>query len=308
MNRDQLLRAILVCYGLALLVGLFSILHPKDWRLKRVPKKQPGSLAIIHIYGPIRTDLSASAWASPDADDVAKRLHRLSENEEVKAILLRINSPGGTVGAVQEIHTEILRCKAKGKKVVASLGDVAASGGYYLASSADRIVTDPGTITGSIGVVMQFGNLQGLFQKVGVQWEVIKSGPFKDIGSPSRPLTPEERRLLQASIDDAYDQFVVAVSTGRKMPVEKLRSLADGRIYTGRQALAAGLVDELGNQEDAVQVAIRLAGLPAQPTILSDTKRSLSDLIKHLSSSVGRTNLETLVEGWSGPSLEYRWR
>lgn len=307
MTRDRLLRAILVCYGLALFAGLFSFIHPKGGLLSRKAKKPSGRLAIVHVYGPIQTSERASAWAGPDADDITHRLHDLSKDDTVQAILLRINSPGGTVGAVQEIHAELLRCKAKGKKVVASLGDVAASGGYYLASAADRVVADPGTITGSIGVLLTFGNLQGLFQKIGVQLEVIKSGPFKDIGSPARPLTAEERHLLQSSIDDAYRQFVEAVATGRKMSVAKVRDLADGRIFTGRQAREAGLVDELGNQEEALQAAIQLAGLPADPPIVSDRRRSLSGLIKHLSSR-GSSRWEAVAEGWSGPSLEYRWR
>src|SRR5205807_261130 len=134
-------------------------------------------------------NMNSSAWGSPDADDIAHRVHELVEDDDVKVILLRINSPGGTVGAVQEIYAELLKCKAKGKKIVASLGDVAASGGFYLASAADRVVANPGTITGSIGVIIQFGNLEGLFEKLGVRLQVIKSGAHKDIGSPARALT-----------------------------------------------------------------------------------------------------------------------
>src|SRR6185437_4762136 len=224
MNRHTLLTAIALLYGAALLAALFSILPHR----KKSGKYASGRLAVIHIYGPISTGFSVSPWASPGADEIARRLHRLSSDDQVKAIVLRINSPGGTVGAVQEIDAEILRCKAHGKKVVASLGDVAASGGYYLASSADRVIADSGTITGSIGVIMEFGNLEGLFQKLGVKLEVVKSGAHKDIGSPARPLTPEERTLLQASIDDAYDQFVNAVARGRRLPLDRVRALADG--------------------------------------------------------------------------------
>ena len=156
------------------------------------------------------------------------------------------------------------RCREKGKIIVASLGDVAASGGYYLAAGSDRIVSNPGTITGSIGVILEFGNLEGLFQKVGLKLEVIKSGLHKDIGSPARALMPEEKAMLQESIDDAYAQFFDAVRLGRRMDAEKLKGLADGRIFTGRQALKAGLVDELGDQEDAIQTAIKLAKLPGR--------------------------------------------
>lgn len=271
-------------------------------------KRKQGVLAIVHIYGAIHTSLSASAWEAPDADEIAHRLHALSEDDNVKAILLRINSPGGTVGGVQEIHTEILRCKSKGKKVVASLGDVAASGGYYLASAADQIVADPGTITGSIGVILEFGDFEGLFQKLGVRLEVVKSGAHKDIGSPARSLTPEEKQMLQESINDAYEQFVDAVKTGRRLPEDKVRALADGRIFTGRQALSVGLVDSLGDQEDAMQVAIGLSHLPAKPTIVSDASRSLASFMQNLSSEQFHSSLGAFGDSWAGPQVEYRWR
>src|SRR5437763_14547422 len=131
MTHERLLRALLILYGLALLVGLSSLIHPNEWRWSRGAKRGSGTLAVVHVYGAIRTSLAASAWGNPDADEIARRLHRISENDQIKAIVLRINSPGGTVGAVQEIYAELLRCKAKGKKVVASLGALAASGGYY---------------------------------------------------------------------------------------------------------------------------------------------------------------------------------
>jgi protease-4 len=238
----------------------------------------------------------------PDADETARFIHRLSEDDRVKAVLLRINSPGGSVGAVQEIYTELKRCKDKGKKIVVSMGDVAASGGYYLASAADRIVAEPGTITGSIGVILEFGNLEGLFQKVGVRLEVVKRGAHKDIGSPARPLTPEERRMLQASIDDAYAQFVDAVVQGRKLSPGRAHALADGRIFTGRQALEAGLVDELGNSQDALQEAIRLAHLAPHPPILSDSRRSLASWVRQVSAG----SPWSMLERWSTDALGFR--
>src|ERR1039457_3883101 len=146
-------------------------------------RKHQGALAIVHVSGPIHMASTVNTWGEPDAEDTARELHKLSEDKDVKAILLRINSPGGTVGAVQEIHREMARCRAKGKIIVASLGDVAASGGDYLAAGADHIVANPGTITGSIGVILEFGNLEGLFQKIGLKLQVIKSGLHKDIRS-----------------------------------------------------------------------------------------------------------------------------
>ncbi|HVO33724.1 MAG TPA: signal peptide peptidase SppA, partial [Elusimicrobiota bacterium] len=242
---SRTLQSLVALYAITFAVALGSLLPKTFWSRFHGGPEKSGSLAVVKIYGPIRVSEMASAWGPPDADDITRQLHRLSERDDVKAIVLRINSPGGTVAAVQEIRTEILRCKAKGKKIIVSMGDVAASGGYYLASTGDRVFADPGTITGSIGVILEFGNLEGLMQKLGVRLEVIKSGAHKDIGSPARPLTPEERRMLQDSISDAYEQFVDAVSQGRHLPADRVRALADGRIFTGRQALKEGLVDEL---------------------------------------------------------------
>src|SRR5882762_2327914 len=166
-ERNQLLRAIVYLYGLSVVIALGTFLAQTRPFHSPFGKTQSGSIAVVHIYGAIHTSEAASAWGSQDADEIAHRLHQLADDSDVKAILLRINSPGGTVGAVQEIYEEVIKCKAKGKKVVASLGEVAASGGYYIASSADRIVSNPGTITGSIGVILEFGNLEGLFEKLG---------------------------------------------------------------------------------------------------------------------------------------------
>jgi protease IV len=280
MNRTRFLALIAFFYAVSVVVALVVLL-PGTFLKK---DKKPGVLAVVTIEGAIRGSTGGSSFAAKDSDAISKRLHRLSKNDEVKAILLRINSPGGTVGAVQEIYTEIERCKAKGIKVVASLGEVAASGGYYLASAADRIVADPGTITGSIGVVMQASNVQGLMRKIGVEVDVIKSGTYKDMGNPTRPLTKEERALLQSSIDDAYQQFLAAVMKGRKMDEARARAVCDGRIMTGRQALQAGLVDELGNYYDAVKVAAKMADLSDNPRIWSDQSRAFGSLLNQMGS------------------------
>jgi len=277
--------------------------HVSDMR-----HRHKGALAIVHVSGPIHMDESGPSWGSPDGEEITQQLHKLSEDKDVKAIVLRINSPGGTVGAVQEIDREMARCREKGKIIVASLGDVAASGGYYLAAGSDRIVANPGTITGSIGVILEFGNLEGLFQKVGLKLEVIKSGLHKDIGSPARALTPEEKAMLQESIDDAYAQFFEAVRLGRRMDAEKLKGLADGRIFTGRQALKEGLVDEMGDQEDAIQTAIKLAKLPAEPFIVSDDHKSFSAIFQRATTQFSRQPLDSLQDAVLGASMEYRWR
>lgn len=181
-----------------------------------------------------------------------KALHKAIKNEHIKGILLRIDSPGGTVASSQEIYDLVLAVRKMGKPVVASMSDLAASGGYYVACACDRIVAEPGTITGSIGVIMNLFNLQGIEQKLGIQPEVIKSGLFKDIGSPNRPITTAEKQILDALIQDAYDQFVDAVATGRKMDRAAVLKIADGRIYSGRQAKKLGLIDELGGYDQAV--------------------------------------------------------
>lgn len=196
----------------------------------------------------------------------------------IKAIVLRIDSPGGGVGPSQEIHEEVQKL-AEVKPVVVSMGSVAASGGYYIAVPAKLIMANPGTITGSIGVIMEFATVQELMQKIGLQSQVIKSGAHKDIGSPFRPLSPADRALLQAMIDDVHSQFITAVSEGRKMKAEQVAALADGRIFSGRQAREAGLVDELGNLQDAIEAAAELAGLPGEPKVIypAPEKRPLLD-------------------------------
>lgn len=216
-------------------------------------------MAIVEIDG-IITDSQFGA----SCDNVLEALEQV-EKLSARAAVVRINSPGGTVGASQEIHEGIKTLRAKGIPVVAALGDIAASGGIYVAVAADKIVSNRGTITGSIGVVVKANNLRGLYQKIGVEAEVIKSGPYKDILSTFRPLTDEERALLQEVIDDTYEQFVKAVASGRNLPEENVRSFADGRIFTGQQAKALGLVDELGGFERAVNLAAELGGIVGKP-------------------------------------------
>jgi protease-4 len=219
------------------------------------------TIAVVDLQGPIT--LSPGGGWSVGADRVVRRLRQLRRRPDVRAVLLRINSPGGSVAAVQEIHQQVAALRKSGKVVVASLGDVAASGGYYVAAGADKIVANPGTLTGSIGVILQLGNVEELFRKFGVRVETVKSGAFKDAGSPFRPLGDEERKLFQGVVSDAYDQFFRAVSEGRNIPPEKLRRLADGRIFTGAQAQKEGLVDELGGFDTAVDLAKKLAHIRA---------------------------------------------
>lgn len=202
-----------------------------------------------------------------DPGPVASQLQEVGEREDIKAVVIRINSPGGAVGPSQEIHGEIMRLKEK-KAVVVSMGTTAASGGYYAAVAADKIVANPGTITGSIGVIIEFVNAEELLSKIGIKGYVIKSGRFKDVGSPLRKMDKEERELLQAVIDDVNGQFIDAVSKGRGLDRARVAKIADGRIFTGAQALANGLVDSLGGLAEAIELASEMAGIEGKPEVI----------------------------------------
>jgi len=216
-----------------------------------------------------------------DSRETIEELRRFRDNPSIKAVVLRIDSPGGGVVPSQEIHAELLKARKDGRlKVVASMGNLAASGGYYIAVATDKIVANPGTLTGSIGVIMELANVQGLLEKVGVQSVVIKSGRYKDLASPFRAMSAEDRALLQNVLDDVHDQFIRAVATGRALKVEQVRDLADGRIFTGRQARTAKLVDELGDLQDSIKLAARLVGIEGEPRVVEPRKRfSFSDLL-----------------------------
>jgi protease-4 len=211
-------------------------------------------IQVVRLYGMIMDDADSSSIFSGGrtTESVRRKLRKAIKDDHVKAVLLRINSPGGTIGMSQELYSVVQELRAKGKPVVVSMGDLAASGGYYVASASDHIFAEPGTLTGSIGVIMHLLNWQETEKKIGFQPNVIKSGAFKDIGSADRPMTPEERAMLQKLIMDSYDQFVTAVAKGRKMDKQSVKTLADGRIYSGNQALENKLVDELGGYDDAL--------------------------------------------------------
>jgi protease-4 len=197
-------------------------------------------------------------------EEITDQLDEFADDDSIKAVVVRIDSPGGGVAPSQEIYQAVRQLRNK-KKVVASMGSVAASGGYLIATAAERIVANPGTITGSISAVMHFADVQELMQKVGVRSSVVKSGKFKDIGTPVRAMTDEERQLVQGIVDDIYDQFVATVSENRRIPRATIARLADGRIFSGRQALKLKLVDALGGLQDAITLAGTLAGIEGKP-------------------------------------------
>ncbi|HEY3268097.1 MAG TPA: signal peptide peptidase SppA [Armatimonadota bacterium] len=258
------------------------------------------SVAVIDVSGVITSgELTRSPFGSSGADAqyIIEQLEKTRTNRHIKAVVLWINSPGGSAAGSDAVYTEVQKVRTSGKKVVVAMGDVAASGGYYIASAADRIYANGATLTGSIGVISEipnYSNPNSWAKKSGLMdAEVIKSGKFKDMGNPMRPMTREERALFQQMVDDIYGQFLNAVSKARRIPVATLRPLADGRVYTGRQAVKNGLVDEIGNLRDAISYAGEQAHLGPDPMVHKMGGSSLSDFL---------TGTETMYQGASLPS------
>ena len=210
-----------------------------------------------------------------DSREPIRQLHHFMKKDNVKAVVLRIDSPGGVVGPSQEIYEEVKKLTAK-KKVVVSMGSLAASGGYYIAAPANVIYANPGTITASIGVLIKFSNIEGLLGKIGIKSATLKTGTFKDAGSPERELSPEDRAMFQALIDNTHEQFIRAVAEGRKLPVDDVRKIADGRVLSGEQAKALKLVDKLGNLQDAIEEAGRLGGIKGEPQLILPPRKKVS--------------------------------
>jgi protease-4 len=249
-------------------------------------------IAVVEIKGVIA-----------DSSGIIEQIRQFQEDDGVKAIVLRIDSPGGGVGPSQEIHREILRLKSQsGKKVVTSMGSVAASGGYYIACASDLIVANPGTITGSIGVLMEFTNIEELLKKVGIKGVVLKSGEHKDIGTPFREMTPDERKIVQDVIDNVHQQFIEAVAKGRGLDREKVVQIADGRIFTGEQAKQLGLVDEMGNLQDAIDRVAKMVGIVGKPNVLYPKRKfSLWELL-------ARETASAIVEILNEKGFELNYR
>ena len=213
-------------------------------------------IGVIEVFGVIA-----------DSRQIIEQLHDFRDNDSIKAVVLRVDSPGGGVGPSQEIYAEVKALDTT-KPVVVSMGSVAASGGYYIAAPAREIIANPGTIIGSIGVIMEFTNVQELLDKIGLSSVVVKSGEYKDIGSPTREMTDAEREILQNLIDDVHSQFVASVADGRNMDETLVRSIADGRVFSGSRAMEMGLVDGMGNLEVAIQRAAELAGVDGEPDVV----------------------------------------
>jgi len=258
-------KACLFISGFLVLLIIASVLFTLFQKNVHIGEK----VAVVRIEGPIM-----------DSKNSVDEIKDYVKDPSVKAIVLRVDSPGGAVAPSQEIYEEVKKATLK-KKVIVSMGSVAASGGYYISAPANRIIANPGTLTGSIGVIMEIPNIEGLLNKIGVKTEVIKSGKHKDMASAFRSMGKEERAILQNVLDDVHEQFIKAVSEGRKMSFDDVKELADGRIFTGRQALGIGLVDELGSLEDAIHVAAKLAGIKGEPEVVSKKESfSIIDILR----------------------------
>jgi len=273
---------------LMVLVAVGSALLPDRW------KSPSGEIALVRIQGMLM-----------DSQNIVRQLSDYRHNPGVRGILLRIDSPGGAVAPAQEIYSEIMKLRADHKTVYASMGTVAASGGYYIACAADYVLANPGTLTGSIAAVMVFSNIEELTNKIGVKPVIIKSGKYKDVGSPLRAMNPEERKLLQNVVDDVHQQFVQAVAKGRGLSVSEVKEIADGRIMTGQQALKLKLIDEIGGLEKTLELLAKKIGVEGRPRVIEEKEKTpFFDWL--LQSSLSSRLIETLIPA-SLPRLQYIW-
>jgi protease-4 len=243
-----------------------------------------------------------------DSRQFVNQLKTYGRRAGVKAVVLRLNSPGGGVAASQEIYEAVKRFRADtGKKVVASMSTVAASGGYYIACAADKIYANPGSITGSIGVIAEWYNYEELLKWAKLRSVIFKSGELKDAGSPTRPMTAEERIYFQELIDGMYSQFVSAVALGRGMEEAEVRTLADGRVYTGQDAQSRGLVDELGTLQDAITAAAAMSGIEGEPSVVKPTRKAVT-LLDLLMGDIGSLTALNPDRSDSHIRFQYLWR
>ncbi|MDR2733303.1 MAG: signal peptide peptidase SppA [Spirochaetota bacterium] len=301
-KRDTAARLLAFAFFLSFAAGLILVLGGERGSVSgdsaALGPERPG-IAVFDINGAISFDEQRSfmGFGQRGAASIAETIRHFSENKLVRGLVLRINSPGGSVAATQEIYNAVKRFRESGKPVVVSMGDVAASGGYYVACAASSIFANPGSITGSIGVIMSAPNLSGLYDWAHIEWNVIKSGRFKDIMSPFRAMTEEERKLLGEMIQDAYLQFFDAVHGSREITREKLESLAQGQVFSGRQALAEGLIDDVGDFEAALLEAAKLAGIAGRPYLIYEKQSyNLLDLLG-MGAALARGEPRSLLPG-----------
>jgi protease-4 len=240
-----------------------------------------------------------------ESQEIVRQFKKYRENKSVRSIVFRVESPGGGVSASQEIYEEVRKTRNAGKPVVVSMGSVAASGGYYVACGANTIVANPGTLTGSIGVIFQFLHFSELMSKVGIDASTFKTGKYKDIGSPFRKTTVDEKKFFDQLLGDVYDQFVTVVASERKLDRKKVLEYADGRVFTGRQALAYGFVDTLGTYEDAIAIAAKLGGISGKPKVVKE--RKLKPFLERMLGQAVSGLAEMKQELFNQPVLQYKF-
>ncbi len=271
------------------------------------PQIGPG-VGIVRIEGPIEMLSSGGAFGlRQGAESVIDRLDELEKSSNIRAVVVRINSPGGTVAATQEIYQKIWKLRKKNIPIVASMGEVAASGGYYVASACEYIVANHGTLTGSIGVIAVSPNLRKLFEKIGISMNVIKSGRYKDILSSFRDITPEERQLFQELIDASYRKFLKDVALGRNQNESDIAPIADGRILSGENALKYKLVDMLGTFDDAIDKARQMGKLSDSAPVYDEFRSPLQQLLSNLQGMLGAGNRIPDLHFEHKYRIEYRW-
>jgi protease-4 len=282
----------LVVVGISLL--FYAFLAAPAERTEIVAGGSGDRIAVVELEGEIIS-----------TEGLVRQLKKHRESRSIKGIVVRVNSPGGGVVPSQELYEEVKKTRDSGKPVVVSMGSLAASGGYYVSCGGSRIVANPGTLTGSIGVISEFLQLQDALGKLGVGVKTIKSGTLKDAGSPVRKMTEEDRRYFQELMDDVHQQFIRVVETARKLPHEKVVALADGRVYTGVRALELGLVDTLGTYEDAIRIAAQLSGIRGEPTVVKERKRQ--SLWETLLGDAAQSVSDLKQEIFQRPVLSYKF-
>jgi protease-4 len=304
---------LLLLTGFILTAGVFAVSFVAGKNFVSNEKIVSGTgrdkIAVLYVSGELNEDDAVSIISSSGttgAFSFKRQLETISQDPDVKALVLRVNSPGGSAVAAEEMYQALLTFKKGGKKIVVSMGEMAASGGYYISLAADKIIASQATTTGSIGVITQVTNVSGLYDKLGLKSEVYKSGPEKDILSGTKEPSEEDKKIIQSVIDDAYQVFLDRVSTGRNMDKELVKKIADGRIYSGSQAFDLKLVDKIGDFDDAVAEAKRLVGVSNAQVVEFNNTSFLSQFLGLLSKKDPvTTSLEALAPT-PGISIRYQ--
>jgi len=296
----SLILIVLIFVGISFIVFASKIISTgdKDYYLESSGSGD-GKIAIV--------DLDFTIISS---DGIVRQFKKFSEDKSIKAIVLRINSPGGGVAASQEMYEEVKKTRDSGKPVIVSFGSIAASGGYYTACGGSIIVSNPGSLTGSIGVIAQFMSIKELADKLGIKYTTVKSGELKDAGSPFRDINQKDIIYFQDIIDDSYDQFLDVVSKERKIDKVSLKEIANGRVFTGRQAKDLKLIDSIGTFQDAIRIAAKIAGINGEPTLVREkSKRSVFDFFFESSTAKELKDIkeEFKAEFFNTPVLQYKF-